>query len=110
VGEPAKKERLESEAVKQKSTVLIAQVSWCAHAWNATPEEAAQQVVADLFDLLARGGRVSVHVTDLSGKEHTIEVTAGGVKSVCLTEARLGPSKAKVWCTRPANTDRDRTC
>ena len=41
MGEPAKKERLESESVKQKSAVLIAQFSWCAHAWNATPEEAA---------------------------------------------------------------------
>ena len=76
MGEPAKKERLESEGVKRKSAVLTAQFSWCAHAWNATPEEAAQQVVADLFDLLARGGSVSVRVTGMDGKEHTIEVTA----------------------------------
>ena len=76
MGEPAKKERLESEAVEQKSTMLTAQILWAAHAWNTTPEQAAQQVVADLFDLLARGGSVSVHVKELSGREHTIEVTA----------------------------------
>ena len=76
MGEPAKKERLESEGLKQKSSVLIAQVSWCAHAWNATPEEAAQQVVADLFDQLARGGSVSVRVTGMGGEEHTVETTA----------------------------------
>ena len=74
--EPAKKESLTPEAVKQKSTVLIAQVSWCAHAWNATPEEAAQQVVADLFNLLARGGSVTVRVTGMDGEEHMMEATA----------------------------------
>ena len=42
MGEPAKKERLESEGVKQKRAVLIAQVSWHAHAWNVSPGEAAQ--------------------------------------------------------------------
>lgn len=77
VTEPAKKERLESEGVKQKSAVLIAQFSWCTHAWNVSPEAAAQQVVADLYEHLARGGSVSVRVTDLSGKEHVLEVTAG---------------------------------
>jgi hypothetical protein len=41
--------------------VLIAQVSWCAHAWNATPEQAAQ-IVTDLYEHLSRGGSVSVHV------------------------------------------------
>jgi len=76
VREPAKKERDKPEAVEQKSTMLAVQVSWCAYAWNATPGEAAQQVVTDLFDLLARGGSVSVRVEELGGKEHTIEVTA----------------------------------
>ena len=76
MGEPAKKERLESEGVKQKSAVLIAQFSWCAHAWNVSPEEAAQQVVADLCAHLSRGGSVQVHVEELDGSEHTIEVTA----------------------------------
>jgi hypothetical protein len=47
-----------------------------AHAFNSTPQTAARQVVADLFDLLARGGSVSVRVEGLDGNEHTIEVTA----------------------------------
>ena len=76
MGEPAKKERLESEGVKQKSAVLIAQFSWCAHAWNVSPEEAAQQVVADLYAHLSRGGPVQVHVEELDGTEYTLEVTA----------------------------------
>jgi hypothetical protein len=42
--------------------MLTVRLLWACHAWNATPEEAARQVVADLFDLLARGGSVSVHV------------------------------------------------
>jgi hypothetical protein len=75
VGEPAKKERLESEGVKQ-SAVLIAQVSWCAHAWNATPEQAAKQIVTDLYEHLSRGGSVSVHVEELDGTEHRLETTA----------------------------------
>ena len=73
--EPAKKERAESEAVNQKSTMLTAQVLWGCCAFNATPEEAARQVVADLFDLLARGGSVSVHVEESGGREHVLEVT-----------------------------------
>ena len=77
MGEPAKKERLESEGVKQKSAVLVAQFSWCAHAWNATPQEAAQQVVADLHEHLSSGGRVPVRIEDSDGREYVIEVTAG---------------------------------
>jgi hypothetical protein len=73
---PAKQERAESEAVQQKSTVVTAQVSWCAHAWNATPEQAARQVVADLYAHLSRGGSVTVRVEELNGKEHTIEARA----------------------------------
>ena len=76
MGEPAKKERLESEGVKQKSAVLIAQVSWCAHAWNATPEQAAQQVVADLYEHLSSGSRVPVRIEDSDGREYVMEVTA----------------------------------
>jgi hypothetical protein len=75
--EPDDKERAKSEAVEPKSTMLTVQILWACHAWNATPEEAAQQVVADLFDLLAHGGSVSVHVEELGGKEYTLEVTAG---------------------------------
>lgn len=76
VKEPAKTESAKSEAVKEKSTVLTVQVLWGCYAFNATPEEAAQQVVADLFDQLARGGSVSVHVEELDGAEYTLEVTA----------------------------------
>ena len=74
--EPAKSERTKSEAVQQKSTMLTAQLLWAAHAWNATPEEAAQQVIADLYEHLSQGGSVSVHVSEMGGREHTIEVTA----------------------------------
>ena len=78
MGEPAKKESVNTKAVEQKSTMLTVQVIWACHAFNATPEEAAKQVVADLFDLLARGGSVTVHIEELDGKEHTREVTARG--------------------------------
>ena len=74
--EPAKKERPNPEPVKQKSTMLTVQVLWACHAFNATPEEAAQQAVGDLFDVLARGGAVSVGVTGMSGEEYTLEVKA----------------------------------
>jgi hypothetical protein len=77
VTEPAKKERAKSEAVEQKSTMLTVQVLWGCQAYNATPEQAAKQVVVDLFEHLSRGGSVSVHVEDLGGKEYTLEVTAG---------------------------------
>ena len=78
MSEPTKSERAKSEAVEQKSTMLTVQVLWACHAFNATPKEAARQVVADLFDLLARGGSVSVHVEELDGTEHTLEVTPRG--------------------------------
>jgi hypothetical protein len=71
---PAKQERAKSNAVEQKSAMLTAQVLWAAHAFNATPQAAAQQVVADLFDVLARGGTVSVRVEGLDGGEHLLEV------------------------------------
>jgi hypothetical protein len=77
VEESAKRERFESEAIKQTSSVLIAQVSWCAHAWNATPQQAAQQVVADLYAHLSRGGSVSVRVEGMDGTEYSLEATAG---------------------------------
>ena len=76
VGEPAKKESVNTNAVEEKSTMLTVRVLWACHAFNATPEEAARQVVADLFDLLARGGSVSVHVEELGGPDHTLEVRA----------------------------------
>jgi hypothetical protein len=34
-----------------------------------------QQVVADLFDLLARGGTVSVRVTGMGGEEYMLKAT-----------------------------------
>ena len=74
--EPNDKERTKSEAVEPKSTMLTVQFSWCAHAWNVSPKEAAQQVVADLYAHLSRSGSVQVHVEELDGSEHTIEVTA----------------------------------
>ena len=74
--EPARMERAKSDAVEQKSTMLTAQVSWCCHAWNVTPEQAAKRVVTDLYEHLSRGGSVQVHVEDLGGREHTLEVTA----------------------------------
>lgn len=74
--EPAKRKYAESEAVEETSSVLIAQVSWCAYAWNATPEQAARQVVADLYAHLSRGGSVQVRVTGIGGEEHMLEVTA----------------------------------
>jgi hypothetical protein len=74
--EPAKRKHAESEAAERKSTMLIAQVSWCAYAWNATPDEAARQVVADLYAHLSRGGTVSVRIEGLEDSEHTIEMSA----------------------------------
>lgn len=70
-------EPAESQAVREKSTMLTVQVLWACQAWNATPEEAAQQVVADLYGHLSGGGSVQVHVEDLGGREHTLEVAAG---------------------------------
>ncbi|HLM83354.1 MAG TPA: hypothetical protein VK302_22330 [Terriglobales bacterium] len=74
--EPAKRERAKSEAIEQKSTMLTVQVLWGCHAFNATPEQAAKQVVADLFEHLSSGGTVSVRVTGMDGEEHMMEATA----------------------------------
>lgn len=76
MGEPAKKKSVNTEAVEEKSTVLTVRVLWSCHAWNATPEAAAQQVVADLYEHLSRGGSVSVRVEEMDGREHTIDVRA----------------------------------
>jgi len=59
----------------QKKAVLTVQVLWCCHAWNATPEEAAQQVVADLFEQLSRGGSVAVHIEDADGNQCEMDVS-----------------------------------
>jgi hypothetical protein len=42
--------------VLQIGFVLTVRVLWACHAFNATPKEAAQQVVADLYAHLSRGG------------------------------------------------------
>jgi hypothetical protein len=59
--------------VEQRSTVLTAQLLWAAHAWNASPEEAAQQVVADLYEHLSCGGPVPVRIEDSEGTECALE-------------------------------------
>jgi hypothetical protein len=74
--EPAKQERLPSEAVQQMSTMSIVQVVWGGYSFNASPEQAAKQFVADLYEHLSRGGKVSVHVEALDGTEYSLEVTA----------------------------------
>jgi hypothetical protein len=74
--EPAKRKYAESEAAERKSTMLTAQLFWAAHAFNASPQEAAQQVVSDLYEHLSRGGTVSVRVEGLDGTTRTQEVTA----------------------------------
>jgi len=74
--EPAKRERAKSEAIEQKSTMLTVQVLWGCHAFNATPEQAAKQVVADLYEHLSRGGSLSVHVASSDGAERTLDVAA----------------------------------
>jgi hypothetical protein len=73
--EPTDKERTKSEADEEKSAMLTVRVLWACHAFNATPEEAGRQVVADLFDLLARGGSVQVRVTGMGGEEYTVRTT-----------------------------------
>jgi len=76
VGEPAKKKSVNSEAVEEKSAMLTVRVLWECHAFNAKPKDAAQQVVADLFDLLGRGGSVQMHVAGMDGEEYLLEATA----------------------------------
>ena len=72
----ANNERLEYEGVNRRCSVLVAQVSWCAHVWNSTPQQAARQIVADLFAHLSRGGSVSVSVEGLDGMQHELQVAA----------------------------------
>lgn len=68
-------ERAESEAVEGRTTVLTVQVLWASYAWNVTPEEAARQVVRDLYAHLSGGGTVPVRIEGLDGTE--LEVWAG---------------------------------
>lgn len=75
--EQAKSKCAKSEAVKQTASVLTVQVLWGCQAYNATPEEAARTVVADLYEQLSKGGTVTVHIEDADGKEYTHLVSAG---------------------------------
>jgi hypothetical protein len=77
VTERSEQRPAQSEAVEKKSTMLTVQVLWVCQAFNATPEEAARTVVSDLFEQLAQGGTVTVHIEDADGKEQTLEVSAG---------------------------------
>jgi hypothetical protein len=74
--EPAKRKYAESEAVEQKIAMSIVQVVWGGYSFNASPEQAAKQFVADLYEHLSRGGKVSVHVEALDGAEYSVEATA----------------------------------
>lgn len=74
--QPAEKDRTISEPVEQNRPILIVQVVWGCYAFNASPKGAAERVVSDLFNLLARGGTVPVHIEDSDGNEHTLEVGA----------------------------------
>jgi hypothetical protein len=62
------------QAIMDQGHEVTVTVLWSANAWNATAGEAAQQVVADLFDLLARGGSVSVRVASSDGTERMLDV------------------------------------
>ena len=70
-----KNERATPETFNEKTAVLTVQVLWACHAWNATPKEAAQQIVADLYAHLSKGGTVSVRVEGLDGNGCTLEVS-----------------------------------
>ncbi len=76
--QPARRERIESEVIKRKSAIAIVQVVWGGYSFNASPEQAAKQFVADLYEHLSRGGKVSVHVEALDGTEYTLQTTARG--------------------------------
>ena len=76
--QPAKRERAKSEAVEQKSAMSIVQVVWGGYSFNASPEQAAKQFVADLYEHLSRGGSVQVHIADSHGGEYTLQTTARG--------------------------------
>ena len=71
--QPTKQKHTKSEPIQQESTMLTVSVLWAAHAWNTEPNDAAKQVVADLYAHLSGGGSVQVHVAELDGTERTLE-------------------------------------
>ena len=73
---PTKQERSESDAIEQNKATSIVQILWGCYAFNVSPQEAAQQVVSDLYEHLSHGGKVSVHVEALDGTGYSLEVTA----------------------------------
>jgi hypothetical protein len=73
--EPSKKERAKPASKKKEHDVSRAGALGVSCV-NANPEEAARQVVTDLFEHLSRGGSVSMHVEEPDGKAYTFEVSA----------------------------------
>lgn len=73
---PAQREGAESAAIEQKIAMSIVQVVWGGYSFNASPEQAAKQFVADLYEHLSGGGKVSVYVEALDGTEYSLEATA----------------------------------
>jgi hypothetical protein len=110
--ESTNKERTKSEAVEQKKPWLNVQLVWGCDAWNATPEAAGRQLVADLFGLLAAGGSVQVRVTGMDGEEHILEVTAtrrqsrlgglGPIRLMAVARYRVQVLVAIPHCCSPA--------
>lgn len=81
-GMKAKREHATQKPRKAKTIAkprLTLQVLWGCEVYNAAPREAAQRVVADLFEQLSQGGSVAVHVAEEDGPEYTLEVCAGGM-------------------------------
>lgn len=74
--EQPKKEHAKSEAVEQRSAMSIVQVVWGGYSFNASPEQAAKQFVADLYEHLSGGGKVSVYVEALDGTVYELSETA----------------------------------
>jgi len=73
---PAKNESTTPEVVEQNRPILIVQVVWGCYAFNASPQEAAKQIVNDLYQHLLRGGTLPVRIEDSEGTECELEVGA----------------------------------
>ncbi len=71
---PTGKSKVVAAALLKKP--LYVQVLWGCQTYNATPEEAAKVMVADLLKHLSKGGAVKVNVEEEGGQEYTLEVSA----------------------------------
>ncbi len=91
VREQAKKKSPKSEAVGQKRAVLTVQVLWGCQAYNATPEEAARRVVADLFEQLSRGGNVPSIFRSRTAGNARWTYRRGSAKAVFVEMSHLEP-------------------